>query len=283
MFRICLRLVLFGILVLCLPSRSFAAVEPIRIGLTPTFLNERHALIADWRVYLERKLEQPVKFVLRDSYQETLELLRQHNIDVAWLCDCPHVTSNREFRLMATPVFQGRPLYRAYLIVPETDLTTRGILDLKDKVFAYTDPYSNVGYLFPRYELTQAGENPDGYFRRTFFTRSQRKSVEAVAVGVADAASVNSYIWETMNQQAPVLTGRTRIVERSPEYGFPPFVAVNTFPSAKFRRLQKALFDMSSDAGGREVLRKMNLDAFIKPDPDLYREVADIVHFMNGQ
>jgi len=284
MFQIRLRLLLLlGCLALCLLSRSSAAVEPIRIGLTPTFLNERHALIADWRAYLERKLKQPVKFVLRDSYQETLELLRQRSIDVAWLCDCPHVTGNPEFRLMATPVFQGRPFYRAYMIVPEADTTTRSIVDLKNKVFAYTDPYSNVGYLFPRYELTKAGENPDGYFRRTFFTRAQRKSVEAVAVGVADAASVNSYIWETMNQQAPVLTGRTRVVTRSPEYGIPPFVAVRAFPAGLFQRLQQALFDMSADAAGREVLRKMNLDGFIKPDPDLYREVAEIVRFMNGQ
>lgn len=143
---------------------SAAAAEPIRIGLTPTFLNERHALMADWRAYLERKLKQPVVFVLRDSYQETLEMLHQRRLDVAWLCDCPHVTDNPEFRLMATPLFQGRPFYRAYLIVPEEDQTTRTVFDLKNKVFAYTDPYSNVGYLFPRYELKQSGIEPDFFF-----------------------------------------------------------------------------------------------------------------------
>jgi phosphonate transport system substrate-binding protein len=50
---------------------------------------------------------------LRDSYQETMELLHQQRIDVAWLCDCPHVTANPEFRLLVTPLFQGRPYYRA--------------------------------------------------------------------------------------------------------------------------------------------------------------------------
>lgn len=263
-------------------SQPAVAVEPVRIGLTPTFLNERHALMAEWRHYLERKLEQPVLFVLRDSYQETLELLRQRRIDVAWLCDCPHVTANAEFKLMATPVFNGRPFYRSYLIVPETDKTTRNIFDLKDKVFAFTDPYSNVGYLVPRYELKKAGIEPDGFFRRTFFTRSQRKSIEAVAVGVADAASVNSYIWETMHQQAPVLTGRTRIADRSADYGFPPFVAEHTFPARQFQRLQQALFDMSRDTAGREVLKKMNLDEFVLPRPEHYRAVVEVVRFMKN-
>ncbi|OYY92387.1 MAG: hypothetical protein B7Y41_16100 [Hydrogenophilales bacterium 28-61-23] len=264
---------------LILPAR---AVEPVRIGLTPTFLNERHALMADWRTYLERKMGRPVTFVLRDSYQETMELLHQQHIDVAWLCDCPHVTANPDFRLLATPLFQGRPYYRAYLIVPETDRATRGIFDLKGKVFAYTDPYSNVGYLVPRYEIKKSGVDPEHFFRRTFFTRSQRKAIEAVAVGVADAASVNSYIWETMHRQAPVLTGKTRIAARSQEYGFPPFVADHTFPLQDFRRLQQALIEMSDDARGREVLEKMNLNGFALPQPEIYRDVQDIVRYMKN-
>jgi phosphonate transport system substrate-binding protein len=257
-------------------------VEPLRIGLTPTFLNERQALIADWRAYLEGKLGRSVVFTLRDSYQETMELLHQQRIHVAWLCDCPHVTANPEFKLVVTPMFQGRPYYRSYLIVPNDDRSTQDILDLKGKVFAYTDPYSNVGFLSPRYELKKQGADPDHFFRRTFFTRSHRKAIEAVAVGVADASSVNSYIWETMNQQAPALTGKTRVAARSPEYGFPPFVADHTFPIKEFQALQQALIDMSTDTRGREVLKKMNLDGFVMPQPEIYRPVQDIVNFMQG-
>jgi phosphonate transport system substrate-binding protein len=259
-----------------------SAIEPVRIGLTPTFLNERHALMADWRGYLERKMKQPVIFVLRDNYQETMELLHQRRIDVAWLCDCPHVTANPDFQLLATPLFQGRPYYRSYLIVPESDRTSHSILDLKGRVFAYTDPYANVGHLVPRYEIKKSGADPEHFFRRTFFTRSQRKAIESVAVGVADGAAVNSYIWETMNSQAPALTGKTRVAARSREYGFPPFVADHTFSAKNFRRLQQALLDMASDEQGRAVLKKMNLDGFTLPKPEIYRDVQEIVHFMQG-
>ncbi len=258
------------------------AVEALRIGLTPTFLNERQALIADWRAYLEGKLGRPVVFTLRDSYQETMELLHQQRIHVAWLCDCPHVTANPEFKLVATPLFQGRPYYRSYLIVPDDDRKTHGILDLMGKVFAYTDPYSNVGFLSPRYEIKRQGADPDLFFRRTFFTRSHRKAIEAVALGVADGSSVNSYIWETMNQQAPALTGKTRVAARSPEYGFPPFVADHTFPIKELQALQQALIDMSIDTRGRGVLKKMNLDGFVMPQPEIYGPVKEIVKFMQG-
>jgi phosphonate transport system substrate-binding protein len=276
------RYLFFLIAVFFSGTMSARTVEPVRIGLTPTFLNERHSLMEEWRAYLERKIERPVTFVLRDSYQETMELLHQQRIDVAWLCDCPHVTANPEFRLLVTPLFQGRPYYRSYLIVPESDQATRGVLDVKGKVFAYTDPFSNVGYLTPRYEIKKAGADPEHFFRRSFFTHSQRKAIEAVAVGVADAASVNSYIWETINSQAPALTGRTRIAARSQEYGFPPFVADHAFPAKDFRRLQQALIEMSSDASGRAVLEKMNLNGFVIPQPELYRDVQDIVRFMQS-
>lgn len=278
------RLGLLGLVCLLMLASGAPALaaDPLRIGLTPTFLNERHALLADWREYLERKLDRPVAFILNDSYQTTMELLHQQRIQVAWLCDCPHVTANPEFHLLVTPLFQGRPYYRSYLIVPESDQTTRSILDLKDKVFAFTDPYSNVGFLSPRYELKKNGIDPEHFFRRTFLTRSHRKAVEAVAVGLADASSVNSYIWETAQKIAPALTSRTRIAARSVEYGFPPFVADHSFPQKDFLALRQALLDMANDPRGKDVLEKMNLDGFVMPQPEIYRPVQEMVRFMQS-
>jgi phosphonate transport system substrate-binding protein len=248
--------------------------------LTPNFLNDRHALMSEWRGYLEARLGRPVVFVLKDSYQETMELLHQQVIQVAWLCDCPHVTANPEFRLLATPVFQGQPYYQSYLVVPDDDRATRGLLDLKGKVFAYSDPYSNVGYLSPRYTLKKQGLDPDRFFRRTFFTRSHRKAIEAVAVGVADGASVNSYIWETLDRQSPALTGRTRVAARSEAYGFPPFVAYHTLSARDFQALQQALLAMADDPRGRAVLKNLNLDGFTRPRAEIYRPVLEMVRFM---
>jgi phosphonate transport system substrate-binding protein len=37
-------------------------------------------------------------------------------------------------------------------------------------VFAYSDPDSNSGFLYPQYRLIMQGENPVSFFSRTFFT-----------------------------------------------------------------------------------------------------------------
>ena len=87
----------------------------------------------------------------------------------------------------------------------------------------------------------------------------------------------------TLQQQGPALTGKTRVVARSQEYGFPPLVAYHTLPARDFLDLQQALVAMADDAQGREVLKKMNLDGFALPQPEIYRPVREIIRFMEGK
>jgi phosphonate transport system substrate-binding protein len=250
---------------------------PVRVGLTPAFLHDQHGLLEEWRRYLESKLKRPVVFIQRDSYRETMDLLRLEKLDFAWICDYPFVHLKKQVRLLAVPLYQGRPYYRSYLIVPATNPHTTSLLQLKNMVFAYADPYSNTGYLAPRYELYKAGEDPAKFFSKTFFTWSHRKVVEAVAFGLANGGAVDSYIWDTLALVQPELTAKTRIVSRSPEYGFPPFVAHRSVQDEEFRVFQKVLTDMTTDPAGQALLKRLNLDGFARNDPKLYDSVAQMM------
>ncbi len=253
--------------------RAAGNASSLRIGLTPTLLHERHTLLAEWKTYLETRLGMPVSFVLRDSYRDTMDLIKQQRLDVAWLSDYPYVLMQPWVRLLATPLKDGRPYYRSYLIVPARDTRSLAITDLAGKVFAYADPYSHTGYLFPRHTLAALGKSPKTFFGRTFFTWSHRKAIEAVAQHLADGAAVESYIWDGLAREEPQLTGATRIVSRSQEFGFPPLVARKNLPQKTFRKLRRVLTEMGQDAQGRQILAKLHLDGFIAGDPDLYIEV----------
>lgn len=248
--------------------------QPVRIGLTPAFLHDQHGLLEEWRRYLEAKLRRPVVFIQRDSYRETMDLLRLEKLDFAWICDYPFVHLKQQVRLLAVPLYQGRPYYRSYLIVPATNPHTTSILQLKNMVFAYADPYSNTGYLAPRYELHQAGEDPAKFFGKTFFTWSHRKVVEAVALGLAHGGAVDSFVWDTLARLQPALTAKTRIVSRSPEYGFPPFVAHRSVGEEEYAMFQEVLVGMTTDPAGKALLGRLNLDGFTTNDPKLYDSVA---------
>lgn len=244
--RFCATLALCG-----LAPGAFAAAlasegPALRLGLTSVFLDDQSIFLEAWRTYLTARLQRPVVFVQRGSYREIVDLLNQGQLDAAWLCGFPFVRNERRLRLLAVPLFQGRPLYRSYLIVPAGDTHTKSLLDLRGKVFAYSDPDSNSGFLYTQFALAKIRERSEVFFARTFYTWSHRKVVEAVAV------------------------------EQSPEFGFPPFVARSTLPARDFTALRDILVAMRNDEEGKKLLGQLNLDGFTPGEHRLYGGIASM-------
>jgi phosphonate transport system substrate-binding protein len=249
------------------------ALDAVRIGLTPVFLDDP-TFLRDWRAYLEVQIGRPVRFVQRRSYREIVELIRKGELDFAWLCGYPYVRHRQALRLLALPLFNAKPLYRSYLIVPAGDGTTSSMRDLRGRVFAYSDPDSNSGYLYPVYALIRLGEQSDRFFARSFFTWAHRKVVEAVASGLAQGGAVDGYVWDTLAKHQRALTAQTRVVDRSPEFGFPPFVARRSAADELSALMQRALLGMAEDPGGRALLARLNLDGFTAGQEALFDGIA---------
>lgn len=247
---------------------------PIRIGLTPVFLDDQMRFLGQWRQWLERKLGRAVVFVQRGSYREIVDLVRARKLDFAWVCGYPFVRYRKEMTLVAVPLWRGQPTYQSYVIVPADDTRSTSLSDLRGKVFAYSDPDSNSGYLYPRYVLTTLGEAPDNFFARSFFTWAHRKVVEAVGVALADGGAVDGYVWETLAESNPELTRATRIIDRSPPLGYPPFVARADIPADELNRFRTILLEMADDPDGLDLLRRLRLDGFTIAEPTLYDGIA---------
>jgi len=158
-------------------SAATTPMAEIRIGLTPVFLDDQLHFLKRLRDYFADRLETPVRFVHRGSYREIVEQIRAGKIDFAWLCGFPYVRFRKDMKLLAVPLYYGNPLYQSYFIVPASDTTTTSLLDLRGKMFAYSDPDSNSGYLYPQYQLLRAGEDPTTFFSRTFSVVSELKKI----------------------------------------------------------------------------------------------------------
>lgn len=280
--RLAVVLLLVGVLLaqpLCAQS---ADDKGYRIGLTPVMLTDRTSFLKVWQGYFEKRLGRPVTFVQRQTYREVVELLLAGELDAAWLCGYPYVIHRKEIELLAVPVFRGEPSYRSYLIVPASDHHSKSLIDLKHKVFAYSDPDSNSGYLYPQVKLIIEGIEPRYFFAKTFFTWSHREVVKAVAEGVADGGAVDSYVWETLAINEPELTQRTRVVSKSPSFGFPPLVINRGLARARADRLRQAFLKMNDDPEGRTLLQKLNLDRFVPGKDAYYDGIARSVEILEA-
>jgi phosphonate transport system substrate-binding protein len=264
-------------------SRSAGASRTLRIGTTAVILEDQVSFLGDWRRYLEQRLGGKTVFVQRGSYREITALINGDELDFAWVCGYPYVANRSSMRLLAMPLYRGKALYQSYLIVPSSDRATRGYPDLQGKLFAYSDPNSNSGFLVPQYLMLRAGLDPLRLFRKTFFTYAHRKVVSAVAAGVSDGGAVDGYVWETLALAAPALTGRTRVVSKSPEFGFPPLVARASIGEREFIAMQDVLVGMSADPQGRLLLRRLNLDGFARDDPRNFDGIAEALAYVSAR
>jgi phosphonate transport system substrate-binding protein len=185
----------------------------VAFGTTAVFLDNEISLLDRWSRELANVCDADVRFVQRNSYREIDDLLANGQLDLAWVCGFPYVTHLETMRLMAIPDYLGQPLYRSYLIVPKSDAQTSHITQLRNRVFAFSDPQSNSGFLVPTTELIRAGIRPTRFFKKSFFTYAHRKVVDAVTTGLADAGEIDGYVYDTIEKQYPERTRDVRVVD----------------------------------------------------------------------
>lgn len=249
--------------------------RPLRIGLPQSIFHMQFALIADWQQYLQNKLHRPVEFVNSRKFADSIVQLHMGKLDFAWVTDYPNATIGYQARLLAVPLYKGKPFFTSYLIVPASDTQTTTLLQLKGTVLAFADPTSN-SHIEHRYALFKAGENPRRFFRKVFFTHAHRESIESVLLGLANAAEVDNFVWDAMVKGHSELTRQTRIVARSHEFGAPPMVANHFVSKEEFAAMQSALISMAQDPEGLKLLKRMNLDGFSPGEERLYEHLVQM-------
>ena len=256
------------------PGSALAGEAPIRFGLTAVVVTENLRFLDQWGEYLESKTGREVELVMRKSYRDVMNLLDSGVIDFAWICGFPYVQKRdpESIQLLSVPIYRGQPRYHSYIIVPR-DSPYRSFTDLKGKVFAFSDPDSNSGYLYPVSLLAAKGDKPETYFRQTFFTFNHAETVQAVSEYYADGGAVDSYIWEYLASFRPGLTEKTRIIRKSPSFGFPPIVARLGLDAKTVKSMKFALEDMNSDTAGKALLSQLKLDGFGDYPDSLFNEI----------
>lgn len=236
--------------------------------------------------YIGGELGREIQLIQRKTYGEINELFGKGKIDIAFVCSGPYATGKEEygFEALAVPQIRGNPFYQSYLIVNK-DSPFRTLEDLKDRVFAFTDPGSNTGSLVPTFWLKKMGEKPGAYFKKIIYTYGHDNSILAVARLLVDGAAVDGHIWEYYNRIDPIHTSYTRIIKKSDLFGNPPLVASVYLPTRQKDRIRKILFSMHLNPEGIKILNELIIERFAEPKEEWYnsiRRMNQYVHHREG-
>lgn len=218
-----------------------------------------------------RKLPVTADIAQRRRYAEVNALLERGEIDFAWVCTgaAADLTARRVAFAVVAPVVAGAPRYRAYLIVRSNSGFT-SFADLRGQRFAFTDPLSLTGRAVTIDHLRTIGETPETYFRDSFFTYAHDNSVRAVKRGLADAATVDSLVYDLLASRYPDEVKGLRIIWHSEWFPTPPIVVSSHEQEETVRRLRKAFTTLHEDPEGRAILAAIGIDRFAPIDARAY-------------
>jgi phosphonate transport system substrate-binding protein len=262
-----------------LPGPATENIIPLRVSvgavISPRGTVESYQPLLD---YLSGRLERPVELVQRRTYSETNALVAGGEADVAFVCTSAYIAGREEFgmRLLVAPRVNGATTYNSLLIVPAAS-TARSIADLHGKVFAFTDPMSNTGRVYPTGLVRELGATSEQFFARTFFTYSHDAALNAVATGLADGAAVDSLVYYYALERDPALASKVRVIHTSSPFGIPPVVVGPDSPPQLQAILKEILLNMDEYADGRVALRQLGVDAFVEIEDSAYDSVRELV------
>lgn len=231
---------------LALIPLNVSAAGTLNLGLVPS--EDPRVVIQDNQVlldHLQRQLGMTIKPFVAVDYNGVIEALRAKKLDVAFLGPFSYVlaVSVADVEAFALPETEKQgATYRAYIIARK-DRGYKSLADLKGRTFAFVDPSSTSGHLFPKAGLLRAGFNPDEHFSRVIFSGGHDASVLAVQFGKVDAAAVADALLEAAITKGAVKREDIQILWTSGPIPGAPMAYRKDLPADLKARLRKAFAD----------------------------------------
>lgn len=265
-----------------LPNQSIA---PLRVAIAAvTSLQGTVEGYTPLLEYIRDKLSRPVQRIQRRTYAEINELLQAGEVDLAFVCTSSYLIGRDQFglELLVAPQVNNKVSYQAKVIV-RADSAYNKLEDLRGQVFAFTDPTSFTGRVYPTFLLLQMGERPETFFKFTFFTYSHDDAIHAVANGLAAGASVDSLVLDFTLAREPHLATVIKVIHASPEFGMPPVVVnPNIRPQLK-AQLAELLLHMHLDPQGQLALKALGYDRFVLVSDEDYQSARTVLALVNAE
>ena len=192
------------------------------------------------------------------SYAGVIEAMGAGRADIGWLNTFSYVIAHQKYgvEVRLVTVRFGLPYYRAEIIAQSAS-GINSLADLKGKRFAFVDPASTSGYLFPLAGLKKAGYDPAKFFGQTVFAGSHNNVVLAVYQGRAEAGAVFEDARASVQKTLPDVMQKLKVIWKSDPIPNDTVSFRKDLPADVKDRVSTALLRFSQDPVGLEALKSL--------------------------
>lgn len=235
-------------LVLAAGGSTWAQSNELRVGLIPS--EDAQAMIRASQQVMEQlaaKTGMKVKPFVANDYNGVIEALRSGKLDIAYLGPFSYVLASEvagaEAFAVAVTKKTGKSAYHS-MIIARKDKGLQTVPQLKGHTFAFVDPSSASGHLFPKAGLMGAGFDADKGFSRVIFSGSHDASIMAVANNKVDAAAVADRIFDSAVSKGVVKAEDFQVVWRSQPIPESPMVWRKNLDAATKQKVAAAMAEI---------------------------------------
>ena len=192
------------------------------------------------------------------SYAGVIEAMGAGRADIGWLNTFSYVIAHQKYgvEVRLVTVRFGLPYYRAEIIAQSAS-GINSLADLKGKRFAFVDPASTSGYLFPLAGLKKAGYDPAKFFGQTVFAGSHNNVVLAVYQGRAEAGAVFEDARASVQKTLPDVMQKLKVIWKSDPIPNDTVSFRKDLPADVKDRVSTALLRFSQDPAGLQALKSL--------------------------
>lgn len=246
--RNCLQLAGAVALAFATSSAALAQTQELRVGLIPS--EDAQAMIRSSQQVMDQLAEKTgmkVRPFVANDYNGVIEALRSGKLDIAYLGPFSYVLAssmaNAEAFAVAVTKKTGTSAYRS-LLITRKDSGLDSVAKLQRHTFAFVDPTSASGHLFPKAGLLADGFDPEKHFSRVIFSGSHDANIMAVANNKVDGAAVADRIFESAIAKDLIKGEDFQVIWRSQPIPESPMVWRKSLDAVTKQKVAAALADI---------------------------------------
>jgi phosphonate transport system substrate-binding protein len=227
-----------------------------------------------------------VRVYVATSYNAEIEAMRNGKLELGEFGPLGYVLAHQVAKAEAVAAFgtaDGKPdTYWASIVTyPSSGIKT--VAEIRGHSFAFSDPASTSGHLFPAYGLRKAGLDPDKDIK-AIYAGSHTASFEAIYNHKVDAGELNSEQLESAQQRGHYKDGDVVFLWKSNPIPTDPFTVRGDLPDAFKKKLADTLqhLDLTSlDPADRKIMVGAGITQLVPQNDQAYDLIRDLVKTLN--
>jgi len=256
-----------------LAGSSAARAQDLEFGFTPVLAEaEMRAEFEPLMAYLSEAIGQKVVLYIAKDYGDLRTQMEAGTVDIGSFSPFAYVDAVKggKIRIIAQSILDHSATYRG-LIIARKDSGLRRVEDLEGKRFAFVDPKSASGYVYPRAMLLEKGLTPERFFNETTFAGGHDKVIQAVLDGRADAGAIYDGALGVAKQKGVAVENLVTLASTDPIPHDAIAVRVG-LDEPLARKIQTALVNVDKTEAGKRALAnsKKKLTGHVIADDSLF-------------